>query len=176
MLDRAVWKKIIEIVLDVSIVCAGITYHGQATPLFVMLMFFAMISGVTLYVLKNESKKDMKINTLFLFLKPFIIGEICTFFGKPFDLVIAVGNFLNLALIVCAYLLFRNPFQILYKRIGVWAVIDNIIPAILLAVLAILHINQVIAGLLTLLSWMIMIRITWNFKRKDTNAVSHSPS
>ncbi|MET3212150.1 UNVERIFIED_CONTAM: hypothetical protein ABIC26_005166 [Paenibacillus sp. PvR008] len=167
MQNKVLLKKMMELLLNISVVSAGWLNDGKS-PYYVILMFFAITSGITLYALKKESTKEIKINTFFMFLQPFLIGLVGGFFfGKPFNMEFIIVNFLTIVLIVVMYLIFRNPYQILYDRIGWLVIIDNLIPAVLMMFLTLFHVNMIAQVLVTFLCWMFLVRVTWKFKRKS---------
>lgn len=134
---------------------------------FPVCMFIAVLSGVSLFAIKKESNEEIKINTFFLFFKPVVISIFSMLlFKKAFDKN-SLMTALNTIPILGMYLLVRNPFFTLYNRIGNWAIIDNVVPLIVLLILTLVHINIIFQVILTFISWIILVNLTWNLKKSQ---------
>ncbi|MFL0163965.1 hypothetical protein [Candidatus Clostridium helianthi] len=171
---KIVWyKNWLDVIFNLSIALTPLCINGDNSiqyPYFPIVMFMLTVSGVSLYALKRESKYNLKVNTLFLFLKPFLLGVVIQIITThAFDLKTTIENFLNICVIVVLYMWCERPFFSLYKIIGKWAIFDFIIMAITLLITVEAHLHWLIQVVLSLSSFIIAVKLTWKYKLKNKN-------
>lgn len=132
-------------------------------PYFPIDMFILSVIGVALYILKNQSGKELKVNTFFLFLKPMILSIILSLVThKNFDLKSILMTFFDTIVIIPMYLLCKNPFIELYDRIGKWAIFDFVIMAFTLLLTVLSHANILLSIIIPIVVFMAVVTATWN--------------
>ncbi|WP_041720683.1 hypothetical protein [Alkaliphilus metalliredigens] len=167
-----VWlKKCLELIFNVSIISTtflvDIKEYTVSNPWYPIASFFALLSGFTLYSLKEDSNEELKIDTIFLLVNPLIIGIFIRFvFHESLNFKFIIINFVNYLFVIIIYLGLREPFFTLYKRIGKWAILVHIITGFVLLILVLLNANIFLRVIIPFSTWIILVLLTWNSKNQ----------
>ena len=163
-------NNLLKLIYNISAVLTPIYVNTDYTvryPYFPILMFLLTTSSISLYLRANLSKEELKVDTFFLFLNPFLIGITCNLFkNQPFNLKLITMNAMNSGLILALYLFFRKPFLELYEIIGKWAIIAYIMMFISILVTTLTQMNMFVGILIALIIFVGFCYIPFLFNKQ----------